>query len=89
MRTTFFVPRGEQCPIKPGHVIAGRLVIDQFIGNVTTPSHIGYTFSVRAVTFRERLLAWQDGSAEPVAGLTALRSPWMSPSQWEEVRQAG
>lgn len=55
MRTTFFVPRGESCPIKPGHVIAGRLVIDQFVGNVNTPSHIGYGFTVRSMTFQERM----------------------------------
>lgn len=92
MRTTFFVPRGEECPVKPGHTIAGRLVIDQFVGNVTTPGYIGYTFTVRSLTLRERLSQWQDGTAEEYAAAdkVPLRvSQPRFPSQWAKVRQAG
>lgn len=68
MRSTFFIPRGETCPWKEGMRTAGGLIVlVKFLGNVVTASHIGYTFEVRPLGFKERLAQVSDRLTQGLA----------------------
>ncbi len=54
MKTTFFVPRGESCPILPGRIIGDRLEVVRFLGSFETPAYIGHTFELRLLPLQER-----------------------------------
>ena len=74
MTSIFFAPRGEASPVKTHDKIRGRIIVGKFLGNVQTPSYIGWKFEVFPI------------KQPQVSKAKALTE---DPSQWAEVRQAG